>query len=124
MRYSAFEQAAAEASLGMREVETQMEQLKSQIEQLKSKRDLLDTLSRQLLSVRPIGGDAAPTENPKEPAVEAPASEPARYGAPDVEAEMAGAFSSARSLREEWFSRSSDSGVRGPSSDSNLRGRL
>lgn len=120
MRYSVFEQAAAEASLGTREIDASIEQFKAEIERLTSKRDLLDTVSRQLLSLRPTSGDAAPANVPKEVTAEAPALSSASA----VEAEMAAmsAFSPARSLREEWLSRTGgDSGVRGPSSDSEIR---
>lgn len=125
MRYSAFEQAAAEATLGVREVETQLEQLKSQMDQLKSKRDLLDNLSRQLLQLRPSSGEGMSSDGPLS-AEAPPAPEAAPHSTPDVESEMAnaGVYTPARTLREGWFTRSSDSGVRGPSSDSGLRGRL
>ena len=60
MRFSAFEQAAAEASYGMHEIDTQLEQLRAQLEQIKvqmvqlqSKRNLLDKLSQELLQLKP-----------------------------------------------------------------------
>lgn len=127
MRYSAFEQAAAEATLGVREMESQMEQLKNQLEQLKGKRELLETLSRQLLTLRPANGEVTADGVPPAKA-EAPATEPApsTFSAPEPESEMAGAgvYSPARTLRDGWFSRSSDSAMRPASSDSGLRGRL
>ena len=127
MRYSAFEQAAAEATLGVREMESQMEQLKNQLEQLKGKRDLLETLSRQLLTLRPANGEITADMTPPAKS-EAPAPEPASssFSAPESESEMAtaGVYSPPRPLRDGWFSRSSDSGMRAATSDSGIRGRL
>ncbi|HKR27756.1 MAG TPA: hypothetical protein VJS11_09875 [Acidobacteriaceae bacterium] len=129
MRYSAFEQAAAEATLGVREMESQMEQLKNQLEQLKGKRDLLETLSRQLLTLRPTSGELTAEMTPPAKA-EVPAPEPApapsSFSAPENESEMAtaGVYSPPRPLRDGWFSRNSDSGTRPAASDSGLRGRL
>lgn len=128
MRYSAFEQAAAEAAIGVRELENQLEQLKSQIEQLKGKRDLLDNLSRQLLTLRPTGSDGPSEMAPMAAETAAPAADAAAgpHAPGDIEAEMAamGTYAPPRSLREEWFSRNGDSGVRVPASDSGIRGRL
>src|SRR5579859_2178236 len=120
MRYSAFEQAAAEATIGVREIENQLGQLKSQLDQLTAKRDLLETLSRQLLTLRPNGADASSHEAPRETALaaEAPAPEPAppAYGAADAESEMSATYTPPRSLRESgWFTPSragGDSGIR------------
>ena len=129
MRYSAFEQAAAEATLGVREMESQMEQLKNQLEQLKGKRDLLETLSRQLLTLRPANGeitaDMIPPAKSEAPVPEA-APAPSSFSAPEGESEMAaaGVYSPPRPLRDGWFSRNSDSGMRAASSDAGLRGRL
>lgn len=119
MRYSMFEQAAAEASYGVKEIEGQIAQLQAQLDQLKGKRDLLDSLSSQLLSVRPegTGGGVAPTEFARPtnvaqmPRPEQPESQPG---------DDAGA---ARTLRQDWGSLGSDSGAK-PSVDSLLRGRL
>lgn len=116
MRISAFEQAAAEATFGMQEIDGQMEQIKAQLEQLKGKRELLRSLSHQLNILRgdttqATASDAAkPAEAPK-------AEEPAYAGAP------AEASSSARSLREGWSGRGPETGDR-PSLDSIIRGRL
>jgi hypothetical protein len=61
---------------------------------------------------------------------EAPAPEPApapsSFSAPESESEMAaaGVYSPPRPLRDGWFSRNSDSGMRAASSDSGLRSRL
>lgn len=119
MRYSAFEQAAAEATIGVREIENQLEQLKTQLDQLAAKRDLLETLSRQLLTLRPNGADASSHDTSREmaPAAEAPVPESApSYGAADADAEMAGTYTPPRSLRESgWFTPAragGDSGIR------------
>jgi hypothetical protein len=118
MRYSAFEQAAAEATIGVREIENQLGQLKSQLDQLTAKRDLLETLSHQLLTLRPNGADASSHEAPRETAAEPPAPEPAppAYGAADAESEMSATYTPPRSLRESgWFTPSragGDSGIR------------
>lgn len=123
MRYSTFEQAAAEASYGMKEIDTQLQQLMAQVEQLKAKRDLLETLWRQLSSIRPTGTDgdreavAAAETAPAEPV-------PPSNGAAEREAEKAGAAAfDPRSLREGWSSLGSENGNKGPSVDSILRGR-
>lgn len=80
MRFSAFEQAAAEASYGMHEIDTQLEQFRAQLEQIKvqmvtlqSKRNLLDKLSQELLQLRPDRtAPAAPEQAAPEPAAAAP----------------------------------------------------
>lgn len=130
MRYSAFEQAAVEASNGMKEIETQLEQLMAQMDQLKGKRDLLDTLSRQLSQLQPTGESmpvaaATPSISATEAPAEMPALRPAVVSSADVAAEMAAAAAaySARSLREEWMGRP-NSEAKGPSSESTIRGRL
>jgi hypothetical protein len=53
MRYSTFEQAAAEASAGVQEID-------AEIQQLTAKRELLQTLAHQLLAVLPALAEAAP----------------------------------------------------------------
>ena len=106
MRYSAFEQAAAEASIGVREIDSQLDQLKAQLEQLKTKRDLLETLRRQLDAVRPSAEAAAP---------EAPAApEPvASHAAMESDPELAGAAVYTAPRSNGWFTRSAnDSGIR------------
>lgn len=123
MRYSAFEQAAAEASIGLREIDIQLEQLSRQLEQLKAKRDLLDTVQRQLSALRPAPGEAAPQEQAPaasmSPMAAAPAEAPAAHGS-EPEPEMVGAavYEAPRNLREGWFTRGSSNG------DSGIRGRL
>ncbi|HTV16086.1 MAG TPA: hypothetical protein VME68_15300 [Acidobacteriaceae bacterium] len=53
MKYSTFEQAASEASAGVREID-------AEINRLMAKRDLLETLANQLLTVLPQLAEAAP----------------------------------------------------------------
>lgn len=55
MKYSAFEQAAVEASTGVKEIDAEMERLKA-------KRELLESLLHQLLSVLPKKGEAGPSD--------------------------------------------------------------
>ena len=109
MRYSAFEQAAAEASIGVREIDSQLDQLKAQLEQLKTKRDLLETLRRQLDSLRPASTEAAAPEAPA-----APGPEPvAAHAAMESDPELAGAAVYNAPRTNGWFTRSNnDSGIR------------
>jgi hypothetical protein len=72
MRYSAFEQAAVEASAGVKEID-------AEIKRLKVKRDLLETLVHQLLTVLPASTEAVPADGgnragttPDNPAAEQP----------------------------------------------------
>lgn len=67
MRYSTFEEAAVEASTGVKEID-------AEIERLMAKRDALDTLVRQLSAVLPMIADAgsagksgSASETPAEP---------------------------------------------------------
>lgn len=53
MKYSAFEQAAIEASAGLKEIDAEFEQLEARKQTLESKRELLETLVHQLLLVLP-----------------------------------------------------------------------
>ena len=55
MRYSAFEQAAVEASAGVKEIDAEMSRLKV-------KRELLQTLVHQLLSVLPANTEPIPAD--------------------------------------------------------------
>jgi hypothetical protein len=55
LRYSTFEQAAVEASSGVKEID-------GEIQRLKAKRDLLDTLARQLMAVLPALAEALPAD--------------------------------------------------------------
>lgn len=109
MRYSAFEQAAAEASYGMHEIDTQLEQfrtqleqIKSQMEQMQSKRVLLERLSQELLLLKPERTTPATFERAEAPP---PQAEPPR------------------SLREAWATPLPESDDR-PPAESILRGRI
>lgn len=115
MKYSAFEQAAAEATVGMKEVETRLEQMMGEMEQLKGKRELLRSLTQQLNILRSEGMNGAPVDGAKA-AVEAPKPE-----LTVSEPEMAAAPAATSSTRGGWFTRASDSGAPG---DSSIRGRL
>lgn len=107
MRYSAFEQAAVEANIGMKELDAQIERVAAQVEQLKAKKDLLQTLSYQLSTLRPQDVQAATAEAAMQAApAEAPAPEqPSNYVPPEHDTDLAGASSAPRSLRSEWFNR-------------------
>jgi len=61
MKYSAFEQAAIEASNGLKEVDAEFEQLEARKQALESKRELLETLVHQLLLVLPTADGADKT---------------------------------------------------------------
>ena len=104
MRYSAFEQAAAEASYGMHEIDTQLdqcrgrlEQIKVQMEQLQSKRDVLERLSHELLLLKPQG--TAPAAS-----VSAPAPAPEQVQTPQQP-------EAPRTLRETWGTSSSSAPI-------------
>jgi hypothetical protein len=68
MKYSAFEQAAIEASAGLKEIDAEFEQLEARKQSLESKRELLETLVHQLLMVLPsnqaFSADAAASGAP------------------------------------------------------------
>ncbi len=67
MKYSAFEQAAIEASAGLKEIDAEFEQLEARKQTLESKRELLETLVHQLLLVLPTAESdkaAAPAAKP------------------------------------------------------------
>lgn len=105
MRYSAFEQAAVEASIGMKELDAQIERVAAQVEQLKAKKDILQTLAYQLSTLRPQDVQAATAEGAMQGA-DAPApDQPSSFAPPEQEADLAGASAAPRSLRSEWFSR-------------------
>ena len=104
MRFSAFEQAAAEASYGMHEIDTQLEQLRAQLEQIKvqmvqlqSKRNLLDKLSQELLQLKPER--MAPAQTTSAPG-------PDRISASDRD-EAPQPAEPPRTLRETWAAPSS-----------------
>lgn len=107
MRYSAFEQAAAEASYGMHEIDTQLEQFRAQLEQIKtqmeqmqSKRVLLERLSQELLLLKPERTTPATFERAEAPPPEQP-----------------------RSLREAWATPLPETDNR-PPAESILRGQM
>lgn len=119
MRFSAFEQAAAEASYGMHEIDTQLEQLRAQLEQIKvqmvqlqSKRNLLDKLSQELLQLKPERMAPAQT-------AAAPTAEPA---AAFDRAEMPPQPVEPRTLREAWATPLPETDDR-PPAESILRAR-
>ena len=56
MKYSAFEQAAVEASAGAKEID-------AEIGRLKAKRQALENLVRQLLAVLPTSGETVRTSH-------------------------------------------------------------
>jgi hypothetical protein len=58
MKYNTFEEAAAEASAGVKEID-------AEINRLMAKRDLLETLAQQLLAVLPSINDAIPASGNK-----------------------------------------------------------
>lgn len=66
MKYSTFEQAAIEASTGLREID-------AEIERLKAKKDLLEPLVRQLSAVLPMITEAVPADNANKAATAAAA---------------------------------------------------
>ena len=57
MNYSAFGQAAIEARAGLKEIDVEIEWLNAKKESLEAKRELLETLGRQLLAVMPMSGE-------------------------------------------------------------------
>jgi TolA-binding protein len=115
MRYSAFEEAAAEATAGMKEVESRLEQLMGEVDQLKGKRELLRGLAHQLNILRAEGINGAPADSAPQAAVEAKKPDlPVAANEP--------ASSTSSSARGGWFTRASDSGA--SAGDSTIRGRL
>lgn len=69
MRYSTFEQAAVEASAGVKEIDAEMQRLKA-------KRDLLATIAQQLTAVLPAIAEAFPASSEANQASMLPASVP------------------------------------------------
>lgn len=57
MKYSAFEQAAAEARAGIREIDAEIDRLKAHRELL----EVFDTLARQVLTVLPMSSETTPS---------------------------------------------------------------
>jgi hypothetical protein len=73
MKYSAFEQAAIEASAGLKEIDAEIEQIELQKHTLAEKRELLESLVHQLLMVLPTRGGAFASD-PAEPPAARPSS--------------------------------------------------
>jgi hypothetical protein len=67
MKYSAFEQAAIEASAGLKEIDAEFEQLEARKQALESKRELLETLVHQLLMVLPTSNQSFPADGSEKP---------------------------------------------------------
>lgn len=115
MRYSVFEEAAAEASLGMREIEARLNCINAEIEQLNAKKALLKAVSGRLLRLLPLNSHASRPGGCAEPgpSADAPAPAPPVSGDRSAEADQASAaatdYSSPFPLREEvreaWLSR-------------------
>lgn len=105
MRYNVFEAAAAQASLGVRENDTLIEQVMARIVQLQAKRDLLETVARQMLTLLSTRADGTPSEHDGHHAVAAQErpSEPLPSSHPeaDLEGERAVVFPSPRPIRSE-----------------------
>ncbi len=83
MRFAVFEQAASEARAGMKEIDAEIDRLKARRELL----EVLETISRQLLTVVPmnagpvpVGGGNKPPGNMDEPGAD---SSPLAKSAPD-----------------------------------------
>jgi hypothetical protein len=86
MKYSTIEQAAIEASVGVKEVD-------AEIQRLKAKRDLLATIAQQLSAVLPAIAEAFPGDgnNQTEPARDTPPAERPSFMESDASASYAGA---------------------------------
>jgi len=104
MKYSAFEQAALEASAGLKEIDAEIERLKAKKEAL----ELLQASARQLLATEPLKIEAFPANEGNRSSLVAyePAVEPPSFASPVPER------SSSSSAQEEWsaFMRRSGSG--------------
>lgn len=117
MNFSAFVQAAAEASVGVREVETELEQLRVEVERLESRREVLGAMSRQLLELRADCAEAAPAHVAETPvpgqAVTVCASAEVEPGAPATALDGEGVVvETAPAVRQGGrISRRSDSGI-------------
>ena len=120
MRYGVFEEAANEASLGVKEIDCQLEQISARMEELKSKKVLLETLSRQLLSLASegavAGAEAAPADSQQmaeRPALDTPEKVDSSLAVREPEPVMAAATVDAGGPTPEgWFSRRYTSGIR------------
>lgn len=58
MKPSAFELAAIEARDGVKDIDAELERLNARKQALEAKRELLESLARQLLAVAPTGAEA------------------------------------------------------------------
>jgi hypothetical protein len=74
MKYSAFEQAAIEASAGLKEIDAEFEQLEAKKHSLEEKRELLETLVHQLLMVLPTRAQASSSDEADKAGADAPAA--------------------------------------------------
>lgn len=75
MKYSAFEQAALEASAGLKEIDAEIERLKAKREML----ELLERSARHILAAEPAKVEALPANEPSQTGViayEAPFEQP------------------------------------------------
>jgi len=81
MNYNVIEQAAVEASNGLKDIDTELEQLAARKDSLLGNRETLETLGRQLFTVLSMISDAAPAEKASEAALtpEQPAAEPVSF---------------------------------------------
>lgn len=82
MRYNVFEQAAVEATIGAKEID-------AEIERLKARKEVLETLMRQLSMALPMLGEETEESKP-ETTGEEPASGPAsrKEGLPNGKAQL------------------------------------
>jgi hypothetical protein len=122
VRYGVFEEAANEASLGVKEIDCQLEQISARMEELKSKKALLETLSRQLLTLASegavAGAEAAPAaadsqQMAERPALDTPEKVDSSLAVREPEPVMAvAAVDAGGPTPEGWFSRRYTSGIR------------
>ena len=71
MRYTVFEQAASEARAGMKEIDAEIDRLKARRELL----EVLETISRQLLTVVPMSAGPVPITPGNKPAIDEPSGD-------------------------------------------------
>jgi len=71
MRYTVFEQAASEARAGMKEIDAEIDRLKARRELL----EVLETISRQLLTVVPMSAGPVPVAPGNKPAIDEPSGD-------------------------------------------------
>lgn len=71
MRYTIFEQAASEARAGMKEIDAEIDRLKARRELL----EVLETISRQLLTVVPMSAGPVPISPGGKPGIDDPAGD-------------------------------------------------